>query len=340
MPSPRSAFLDEVDGDREAAAHRLGTALQLARAAPRAGRRAARALRPRVHVLLRRRRQRVAAGAAGRDDPRDRERAALERPGVELRLLHAIALYVSGDLDGSLAAAQTPPRAAPRTSRPRGSAAVSCYAAVARGPRMPQPGWPAARQLGHRPAGRPGRGRLRGRPPHLGGRPRGRRSTIADRAQTHLDTAAGEGMYGGLWLSALALGALADDATTAARAATRPGRRPRSAQGDVLLQRVERIVPAATGGRETWDPRGARGRPAPWPSTPACGRAGRRGVAAALEAFGYGHAYEQARCRWRLADALVAAGDRAAARTQAGRRGRRGGADAAPCRSGVPSPRP
>ena len=33
----------------------------------------------------------------------------------------------------------------------------------------------------------------------------------------------------------------------------------------------------------------------------------------ALDAFGYGHVYEQARCHWRLADALVAAGDRAAA---------------------------
>ncbi len=37
----------------------------------------------------------------------------------------------------------------------------------------------------------------------------------------------------------------------------------------------------------------------------------------ALDAFGYGHVYEQARCRWRLAEASVAAGDRAAARTHA-----------------------
>ncbi|WP_456942617.1 ATP-binding protein [Geodermatophilus sp. SYSU D00525] len=35
--------------------------------------------------------------------------------------------------------------------------------------------------------------------------------------------------------------------------------------------------------------------------------------AAAVEAFGYGHVYEQARSRWRLAEALVAAGDREAA---------------------------
>ncbi len=35
--------------------------------------------------------------------------------------------------------------------------------------------------------------------------------------------------------------------------------------------------------------------------------------AAAVGAFGYGHVYEEARCRWRLAEALVAAGDRDAA---------------------------
>jgi CO/xanthine dehydrogenase Mo-binding subunit/DNA-binding CsgD family transcriptional regulator len=37
----------------------------------------------------------------------------------------------------------------------------------------------------------------------------------------------------------------------------------------------------------------------------------------ALEAFGYGHAYEQARCHWRLAEALLSTGDREGARTHA-----------------------
>ena len=37
----------------------------------------------------------------------------------------------------------------------------------------------------------------------------------------------------------------------------------------------------------------------------------------ALEAFGYGHVYEQARCHWRLTDALIAAGDRTEARVHA-----------------------
>ncbi|SDY00553.1 regulatory protein, luxR family [Geodermatophilus africanus] len=42
-----------------------------------------------------------------------------------------------------------------------------------------------------------------------------------------------------------------------------------------------------------------RADPAPWRS--------------AVHAFGYGHVYEQARSRWRLAEALLAAGDRASA---------------------------
>jgi DNA-binding CsgD family transcriptional regulator len=38
---------------------------------------------------------------------------------------------------------------------------------------------------------------------------------------------------------------------------------------------------------------------------------------AAVEAFGFGHVYEEARCRWRLAEALLGTGDRAGAADQA-----------------------
>ena len=38
---------------------------------------------------------------------------------------------------------------------------------------------------------------------------------------------------------------------------------------------------------------------------------------AAVDGFGFGHVYEQARSRWRLAEALLAAGDRAGAAEQA-----------------------
>jgi DNA-binding CsgD family transcriptional regulator len=39
---------------------------------------------------------------------------------------------------------------------------------------------------------------------------------------------------------------------------------------------------------------------------------------AAVDGFGFGHVYEQARSRWRLAEALLATGDRAGATEQAG----------------------
>jgi DNA-binding CsgD family transcriptional regulator len=48
-------------------------------------------------------------------------------------------------------------------------------------------------------------------------------------------------------------------------------------------------------------------------ATRLAGRADPVAWAAAVEAFGYGHVYEQARSRWRLAEALVAAGDRSGA---------------------------
>ena len=56
----------------------------------------------------------------------------MERPGVELRLLNAVALYVAGDLEGSLRAAETPESPPPDVAAAR-LAAVSCYAAVAGG---------------------------------------------------------------------------------------------------------------------------------------------------------------------------------------------------------------
>ena len=52
--------------------------------------------------------------------------------GVELRVLHAVALFVSGDLDGSLAVAAAPDTRPPDVAAAR-LAAVGCYAAVARG---------------------------------------------------------------------------------------------------------------------------------------------------------------------------------------------------------------
>ena len=76
-----TAFLDEIYGDREAAADAARRRPAAGPGRGRAGRGAACALLAGVPPLLQRGRQRVAAGAAGGHDPGDRERSALERPG-------------------------------------------------------------------------------------------------------------------------------------------------------------------------------------------------------------------------------------------------------------------
>ena len=76
-----AAFLDEIDGDREGAAERLGTALRLARAEGEL------AAELRAHYSLASLHyyngdvSGLAAGAEGGHDPGDGERASVERPG-------------------------------------------------------------------------------------------------------------------------------------------------------------------------------------------------------------------------------------------------------------------
>ncbi len=125
-------------------------------------------------------------------------------------------------------------------------------------------------------------------------------------------------MYGGLWLSALALAALADEATYCRQRRDDAGAAAALRQGEVLLHRVERIVEGGHGRPGDLGPEGHA-----WHLRAVAEHARLQGEPAveewqrALDAFGYGHVYEQARCHWRLAEALVAAGDRAAARTHA-----------------------
>ena len=90
-------------------------------------------------------------------------------PGVELRLLSAVARYAAGDLDGSLRATHAPESPPPDVAAAR-LAAVSCYAAVAGGlpdaaPRLAalRESWDVHPQVGA------GRRRLRERPPDVGG---------------------------------------------------------------------------------------------------------------------------------------------------------------------------
>jgi DNA-binding CsgD family transcriptional regulator len=311
------AFLDEIDGDRAAAAERLGTALRKARAEGEL------AAELRAHYAL------ASLHYYNGDVSGSLPvlRAALARvtesglrwsgSGVELRLLHTIASYVSGDPDGSLAAAAASGSRPPDVAAAR-LAAVGCYAVVARG--LPD----AERRL----AGLRGSWDLDPQVGLVAGGCEADRLawegdfaaavTMAGRAQTHLDSTAGEGMYAGLWLSALALGALADDATSSRQRRDRAAAVAALRQGEVLLQRVERIVEDGHGRPGDLGPEGHA-----WQARAVAEHFRLRGEPAveqwqrALDAFSYGHVYEQARCHWRLADAWVAAGDRAAARTHA-----------------------
>ena len=311
------AFLDEIDGAREAATDRLGAALRLARAVDEP------VAELRVHFSLAS--MHYYNGEIA--DSLPVLRTAMARvadsglrwsvPGVELRLLQTVALYVAGDLEGSLRAAEAPEFPPPDVAAAR-LAAVSCYAAVAGGSpdamdrvaRL-RTSWDADPQVALVAGGCEAdlltwEGDLTGA------------VDVAARAQAHLDDAVGEGAYGGLWLSALALAALADQASACRGRRDEAGAAEAVRRGDALRERVERLV---AGGRGRPGDLGPEGRA--WHARALAEHARLGGDPAveewqkALEAFGYGHVHEQARCHWRLSSALVRAGDRDAARTHA-----------------------
>ena len=112
---------------------------------------------------------------------------------------------MSGDLEGSLRSLSRPVLRPPDVAAAR-LAAVGCYAAVARG--LPDAGataggarasWDTDPQVGLVAGG------CEADLLTWAGEPAAA-VEVAERAQTHLDTLVGEGMYGGLWLSALGAG--------------------------------------------------------------------------------------------------------------------------------------
>ena len=121
---------------------------------------------------------------------------------------------------------------------------------------------------------------------------------------------------GGIWLAALGLAALADQASADRLAGADPALRIR--RGHQLL---ERAVRTAERGR----PRGGRLGPEGlgWLARARAEHARLVGAndptlwRAATQAFAYGYRYEEARSRFRWAQALLEAGDRGAARAQA-----------------------
>jgi DNA-binding CsgD family transcriptional regulator len=88
-------------------------------------------------------------------------------------------------------------------------------------------------------------------------------------------------------------GSLADDARAAMAAYERVAEEPSGVEGRAWMARVEAEEARLLG----------RADPALW--------------RAAVEAFGYGHVYEQARSRWRLAEALLSSDDREGASAEA-----------------------
>ncbi|HET7760937.1 MAG TPA: AAA family ATPase, partial [Phycicoccus sp.] len=282
-----AAFLDELDGDRDAAAARLGVALRLARSAgePAAELRAHYALASMHYYagdvagalpLLRTAMDRVAESGL-----------RWSEPGVELRVLDAVARYVAGDLAGSLRATVAPESPPPDVAAAR-LAAVGCYAAVAAG--SPD----AATRLAS----------LRGSwdtDPQVAlvaggceadlltwaGEP-GAAADVAERAQAHLDRVVGDTAYGGLWLGALALGALADAAEAARARREADVLAEAERRADAWRSRVDRLV---AGGRGRPGELGPEGRA--WHARAVAEHARLRGEPgveeweAALTAFGY-----------------------------------------------------
>ena len=142
-----SALLDEIDGDLDGAATRLGDAARLAQAEHEP----AAELRAHYALACLRYYNGDVAGAL------PVLRAALARvdatglrwsdSGVELRVLQAVALFVSGDLDASLEVAEAPATRPPDVAAAR-LAAVGCYAAVARGVPTPSAASRRSRRAG------------------------------------------------------------------------------------------------------------------------------------------------------------------------------------------------
>ena len=290
-----AAFLDEIEGDRQGAADRLRSALVLARAEGEL------AAELRVHYTLAclyYYNGDVAASLPVLQAAMGRATESGLRwsdSGVELRVLLVVARYAAGDLEGSLAAAALAAAATPGHRPPDAAAArlaaVGCYAAVALGrPDAEQrladleATWDADPQVAL-VAGGCDADRLAWAGDFTAA------VAVAERAQQHLDAAVGEGMYGGLWLSALGLAALADAAALSRRRRDNAAVTQALDRGEVLLGRVERLVEGGRGRPGALGPEGQA-----WRARAVAEHARLQGLPAveewqaALTAFGYGHA--------------------------------------------------
>jgi len=233
--------------------------------------------------------------------------------GVDLRMLDALVRFVRGDLSPAQTADAD---GAPGYARAL-VAAVDLYAATARGDAdvveraaALEPWWPrdalvALLAGGNAVDALTWQGRTTAAREH------------ADRVDAHLRSLWSPAYLGGIWLTALTLAAVADEA--AARRAAGDDATDLVAEADARLARVERT---AAEGRPRGGRLGPEGRAwiarARAEHARAVGRTDPDLWRTAVAELAYGHRYETARTRWRLAEALLAADDRAAAGAEAG----------------------
>jgi DNA-binding CsgD family transcriptional regulator/tetratricopeptide (TPR) repeat protein len=240
--------------------------------------------------------------------------------GLELRALQVTARFVSGDWAGSAAAAAVAQARPPEQAAAR-MASVGLHVAVARGERS------AAGTLAQLEV--PGRADPMVALPAAGcgadlagwsGQP----ATALDivvRALGHLQAAFDPWFLGALWLCALGISAAADLPELARRERDPAREHTARAEGERLLDFARRTTELGHPRSGTLGPEGiAWFRRAEAERHRLHGDGGADAVAAwrsTVEAFGYGHVYEQARSRWRLAAALLGAGDRDEAAVEA-----------------------
>src|SRR5829696_6944539 len=225
--------------------------------------------------------------------------------GLELRVLQVIARYVAGDWDGSLEAAELAGDRTPDSVLAR-LAAAALYVEVSRG--LPgavervcqlRDAWSQDTSLALLAGGcETDLLRWRG---DLDAAAR-----AADHAIAYVSRRWEKWYLGGIWLAALGLAALADRAET-------DRLRGEEAAVAASLQRGRELIEHARTTAQRGRPRHGRMGPegqgwlaraeAEWSRL--AGRSDPELWRAALRLFDYGYVYEQARCRWRLAEALL-----------------------------------
>ena len=224
--------------------------------------------------------------------------------GLETRVLQVIARYVAGDWDGSLEAAELAADRVPDNVLAR-LAAAALYVGVGRG--LPDAAGRATQLHGSWAADASLALVAGGCEADLlswAGRP-DEAADAADRAIAYVTRRWDKWYLGGIWLSALGLAALADRAA---------GERLRGAGTAATLERGRGLIERARTTAERGRPRHGKIGPEglAWLARAEAEWSRLRGPAdpepwrAALTRFGYGYPYEEARCRWRLAEALLA----------------------------------